>query len=217
MWATYTYWLNRRPIVTKSITSAVLAFTSDSVAQTIEYKSTVTQKDTSENPSSFRDHWDPHRSLRLAFYASAVTAPLAHGWYLTLDRLLGPALTTRVAVQKVIVDQCLVAAPFTCLFFSANTLLEGGTMDDVRRKLDTVFWPAMRANWMVWPAAMLINFRFVPLQRRVLFGNSVGFGWGIFMSLKQHCPVVKRITGDETLSASTNNDMPSSKVPRNFS
>ena len=39
-------------------------------------------------------------------------------------------------------------------------------------------------SWRVWPLAQYLNFNFVPAQYRVLFGNLVGFFWGIYMSWK---------------------------------
>jgi hypothetical protein len=37
-------------------------------------------------------------------------------------------------------------------------------------------------SWRVWPIAQLINFAFVPLHFRVLFGNIVRFFWTIYLS-----------------------------------
>jgi hypothetical protein len=39
-----------------------------------------------------------------------------------------------------------------------------------------------QANWKLWPFANLVNFAFVPLQLRVLFGNVVSIGWSIYVS-----------------------------------
>jgi hypothetical protein len=39
---------------------------------------------------------------------------------------------------------------------------------------------------MVWPAAMLINFRFVPLHFQVLYSNFIGFNWTIYLSWAIH-------------------------------
>lgn len=33
----------------------------------------------------------------------------------------------------------------------------------------------------IWPLVNVINFKFVPANLRVLFGNFVGFLWGIYV------------------------------------
>ena len=38
-------------------------------------------------------------------------------------------------------------------------------------------WNGLLANWQVWPAAQLFNFRFVPPRDRVLFICIVSLGW----------------------------------------
>lgn len=37
-------------------------------------------------------------------------------------------------------------------------------------------------NWKIWPAAMVVNFWFMPLKYQVLFANFVGFFWNIILS-----------------------------------
>jgi len=40
------------------------------------------------------------------------------------------------------------------------------------------------AGAKVWPAASLISFAFVPVERRVIFGALIGVAWGVFLSLR---------------------------------
>lgn len=35
---------------------------------------------------------------------------------------------------------------------------------------------------MIWPIANIINFYYVPLHLRLLFGNAVGLGWNVLAS-----------------------------------
>ena len=51
--------------------------------------------------------------------------------------------------------------------------MEGG---DPRDKLRSSYFTALEKNWMVWPAVQAINFRFVPLEHRVLVVNVVSLG-----------------------------------------
>lgn len=46
-----------------------------------------------------------------------------------------------------------------------------------------MYKPALLANWQVWPAIQLINFRFVPLRFRVPFTSACGIAWTLYLSL----------------------------------
>ena len=47
---------------------------------------------------------------------------------------------------------------------------------DPKEKLRGTYWEALKKNWMVWPVVQAVNFRFVPLQHRVLVVNVVSLG-----------------------------------------
>ena len=47
---------------------------------------------------------------------------------------------------------------------------------DPGEKLRSTYWEALKKNWMVWPAVQAVNFRFVPLEHRVLVVNVVSLG-----------------------------------------
>ena len=44
-------------------------------------------------------------------------------------------------------------------------------------------WPLMKANWLLWPAVQLVNFRFVPPPLQVPFINVIVLGWSAFLAL----------------------------------
>ena len=47
---------------------------------------------------------------------------------------------------------------------------------DPKKKLESTYWNALKSNWMLWPAVQAINFKFVPLEHRVLVVNVVSLG-----------------------------------------
>ena len=49
-------------------------------------------------------------------------------------------------------------------------------------KVGADLWPTLVANWKLWPAANFLNFKFVPLDYRVLFTNIVAIIWNIYLS-----------------------------------
>ena len=52
-------------------------------------------------------------------------------------------------------------------------IMEGS---DPKEKLNSTYFQALQKNWMVWPAVQAINFKFVPLEHRVLVVNIVSLG-----------------------------------------
>lgn len=53
----------------------------------------------------------------------------------------------------------------------------------VARECRDKTWPMMKDGYKFWPAISLISFVWVPVDKRVVFGCSVGVVWGIYLSL----------------------------------
>ena len=47
----------------------------------------------------------------------------------------------------------------------------------LRHKLAADYPAVQLAGWRLWPAAAMFNYKFVPLNLRVLFLNMVALGW----------------------------------------
>jgi protein Mpv17 len=88
------------------------------------------------------------------------------------------------------------------------TVAEGGGRRAVTHKLRDMYVPTLKANFMVWPAVQLLNFRVLPIQFQVVsylnppplpfsfiqhgchadwsyqpFVSSVGIAWTAYLSL----------------------------------
>ena len=53
-------------------------------------------------------------------------------------------------------------------FFTFMTVCEGGGRRAITRKFQDVYVPALKANFIVWPAVQLINFRIMPIQFQIV-------------------------------------------------
>ena len=53
------------------------------------------------------------------------------------------------------------------------TIAEGGGKRAVTRKFQDVYIPALKANFMVWPAVQILNFRVMPIQFQIVSCNHV--------------------------------------------
>ena len=48
------------------------------------------------------------------------------------------------------------------------TVAEGGGKRAVQRKFQDVYIPALKANFVIWLAVQLINFRLMPIQFQIV-------------------------------------------------
>lgn len=49
------------------------------------------------------------------------------------------------------------------LFVSSMGYMEGRSTSEVGQKFQEMYWPALVANWKVWPIAQAVNFKLMPL------------------------------------------------------
>lgn len=59
------------------------------------------------------------------------------------------------------------------VFLSSMAIMEGSSP---KEKLESTYKTALTKNWMLWPAVQAVNFKFVPLEHRVLVVNVVSLG-----------------------------------------
>ena len=53
---------------------------------------------------------------------------------------------------------------------------------DPKEKLSSTYGNALAKNWMLWPLVQTVNFKFVPLEHRVMVVNVVSLGWNCYLS-----------------------------------
>lgn len=177
--AAYQSLLERCPILTKAATSAVLFFGGDVGAQCIEH-------------GRIPDSFDTRRTVRMTLWGGLFFAPLAHGWFNLLEKLVKASGTSGV-VQRVAWDQLTWTPVINVAFFTYTGLSEGRDLRGTALSVKEKMWPTLRVNWVVWPVVQAVNFSLVPLQFRVLFVNIVGLFWSGFLSLQAN----KKVAGKE--------------------
>jgi protein Mpv17 len=72
------------------------------------------------------------------------------------------------------------------VFLSSMAYLEGASP---KERLAKAYVPGMTNNFLLWPWVQAVNFRFVPLEHRVLVVNFVALGESLPSLL---CHVVSR-------------------------
>ncbi|KZF24234.1 hypothetical protein L228DRAFT_228204 [Xylona heveae TC161] len=158
--------LAARPLLTQSITTAVLFGTGDALAQQAVEKVGV-------------DKHNFARTGRMALYGGAVFGPAATTWFKFLQNKVVLQNKTAQVAARVGLDQ-LAFTPLNLGFFLTSMSLMEGT--DPKKKINDTYTKALTTNWMVWPWVQMANFTVVPLEHRVLVVNIVALGWNCYLS-----------------------------------
>lgn len=100
--------------------------------------------------------------------------PGATLWYKFLQKkIVIPNRPNLEIVARVATDQTVFASTNLFLFLSSMAMMAG---EDPKQALKDKYLTAVQKNWMVWPAVQFTNFKYVPLEHRVLVVNIVSLG-----------------------------------------
>lgn len=86
---------------------------------------------------------------------------------------LGMRCSVRAVVAKMALDQIFWTPIALVMFFACFALLEGRSTAYLRAQLRAKFLPTLVKGFALWPAAHLINFRYVPNPMRILYVNMI--------------------------------------------
>lgn len=173
--------LKESPILTKSITSATIGILGELLGSYLRNRKSNTKP----------DFW--HSARRVAIFGSYglfFTGPFFHWWYAFLDRLthtLGSRLglhhtDLRIAL-KLLIQQLVMTPAFLVFTLGYIHYFLSLSVNKTVREIKNAFAAALFANWKVWTVAQAVNFKLVPLDLRVLFGNVVALWWNIYLSM----------------------------------
>ncbi|CAM6099323.1 unnamed protein product [Calypogeia fissa] len=166
-WERYLDLLQEYPLRTKMITSGVLAGTSDLVSQKIAGTKT----------------FDYRRAVLMMLYGLIYAGPFGHYWHKLMDSIFaGSKKDSTTIVKKVVVEQ-LTSNPWNNFFYMSylGMVLEGRTWTSLKSKLQSEFPGVQLNSWRFWPIVGLINYKYIPLNLRVLFANLAAVCWANFV------------------------------------
>ncbi|PSC71174.1 hypothetical protein C2E20_5468 [Micractinium conductrix] len=155
------------PVLTKALTSFVGFAIGDRIAQGV----------------AGGGSYDVLRCGRLSLYGLLLDGPVGHAWYKLLDKHVYPEAptSTKAVLIKMALDQLVWGPAMTLVFFAFLKTLEGHP-ELIVATIQAKFLPTMLANYVLWPLAHLVNFRFVPTDYRILFNNVVAIFWTTWLS-----------------------------------
>jgi len=208
--ARFNSYYDERPIMTMMVTNAVLGGIADTVAQTItsvrlranrKTDGLSKRADTSieitdlDRKSSYYERdflpgqqgpppFDFERLTRFMAYGFCM-APIQFKWFKFLERIFPISKTSAFgpAMKRVAFDQFIFAPFGLAVFFTTMTVAEGGGRRAVSNKLRDMYIPTLKANFIVWPAVQIVNFRLMPVQFQLPFVSTVGIAWTAYLSL----------------------------------
>ncbi|EEC68791.1 hypothetical protein OsI_37340 [Oryza sativa Indica Group] len=167
--AWYLLALDKHPITTKAVTSAVLTLTGDLICQLAIDKV---------------PKLDLKRTLVFTFLGLVLVGPTLHVWYLYLSKLV-MINGASGAIARLLLDQFIFSPIFIGVFMSLLVTLEGKP-SLVVPKLKQEWLSSVIANWQLWIPFQFLNFYFVPQKFQVLAANFVALAWNVILSFKAH-------------------------------
>ena len=128
---------------------------------------------------------DITRTAKMTLIGLCVLGPGLRTWYIILDRVVKGAGTS-AALKKMLLDQIVWAPSFLAMFFCLVSAMNGKDREQIKDKFKNDYATALKVNYMIWPAVQIINFKFVPMQHRVIVVNIVALFWNTYLAYASH-------------------------------
>jgi len=168
----YLHYLSVYPLPTKIVTSASLFGAGDVISQYVD--GTMVSK----------NGFNQDRTMKAMVWGGIIFAPLAHVWYNKVLERFVPGTHATAVLTKVALDQTLWGVAINSLYLAYATVsINHGSVSDIEPTVRSKIWPLMKANWILWPAVQLINFKYVPPPLQVPFINVVVLAWSCYLAL----------------------------------
>ncbi|KAK3324417.1 hypothetical protein B0T19DRAFT_230165 [Cercophora scortea] len=150
----------------------------------LDRKNPLNERDLIPESKLLPPPFDFERLTRFMGYGFLM-APVQFRWFKFLEKSFPITQTAAFlpAMKRVAFDQFIFAPFGIAAFFTAMTIAEGGGKRAVYQKIRDMYVPTLKANYMVWPAVQIINFRLMPVQFQLPFVSTVGIAWTAYLSL----------------------------------
>ncbi|XP_003388107.1 PREDICTED: mpv17-like protein 2 isoform X1 [Amphimedon queenslandica] len=114
-----------------------------------------------------------------------ILGPPEHYWFKFLDKRY-PGRGVVSVFKKVTLDEVINGPACVIVFFLGMNKMSGMNWTDSYNDMKKKFWPVYKTELIVWPAAQVLNFFFVPPALRVTYISAVYLGWVMYLSYYQH-------------------------------
>ncbi|XP_067939564.1 mpv17-like protein 2 [Watersipora subatra] len=166
-------------LVTNLTICATMSGSADGFVQRL-CKNKGCQKSMSGDDAQIIGTFDGKRLFRMSTVGT-VTGCMSHYWYLFLDRKF-PGNTFKIVVKKTLFDQICFGPVYVLVFFLVLGLLECAPSEKIIFELKKKGPELVLVDWLVYPPAQYINFRFLPTRFRILYDNAIAFCLDLYYS-----------------------------------
>ncbi|KAK4354724.1 hypothetical protein RND71_026918 [Anisodus tanguticus] len=159
--------LESRPIITKSISSAIIYAASDVTSQMITM--------------SHSDSLDIIRTLRMAGFGLLILGTAQHLWFGFVARVL-PKRDIISTLKKLLMGQLAFGPVINSIFFSFNAALQGENGEEIVARLKRDLLPTMMNGLMYWPLCDFLTYKVIPVHLQPLANSAFAYAWTIYLT-----------------------------------
>ncbi|KAK6115988.1 hypothetical protein DH2020_008257 [Rehmannia glutinosa] len=141
--------LDLRPILTKSISAAIIYGAADITSQLITMEP--------------HDTWDSIRTLRIAGFGLIILGPAQHLWFNFVARVL-PKRDMVTTFKKLAMGQLVYGPMINGVFFSFNAALQGESGNEIVARLKRDLIPTLLNGLMYWPLCDFFTYKIISVH-----------------------------------------------------
>jgi len=145
------------------------------------------------NTTRLQEGFDFRRFTAVSAFGFCISGPFGSFWYPFLDRLMHtrfPHLVPgswRFVGTKFFFEQALYGPLATALFFPCVSLVEGGeSLSSLPTRMKKDYLPALAFDEAMWTFVSPLTFKFLPVNRQLMFNSCVSAVENMGLSFIQH-------------------------------
>ena len=187
----------RRPYLTQFISSLVIYFAGDMVAQSITKPVSKTEQplqevgvsnkdDDQDNEKGWVQQWTDDRDWARtgrALIIGGVSSIPSYRWFLWLGNNFNYGSKILSLTTKVVVNQIFFTPIFNSYFFGMQTFLAGASLSEIIERIKHTVPTSCINSCKLWPAVTAFSFTYIPIQYRSIFGGVIAIGWQTYLNL----------------------------------
>ena len=167
--------LETHPLLTKGITSGIIAGFGDVLGQSIQSQDSLWEM-------MRTGRFDIIRTGRFVLLGTFLVGPVCHVWYGSLMQRF-PGSSFQRITTRVVLDQFCFAPLFLPTWLLNLWMLQGKSADYVAEEMPRILPEMVINNWKLWIPAQSINLGFVASKYQVLVSNVVAVAWNTYLSI----------------------------------
>ncbi|KAH6873017.1 hypothetical protein BKA58DRAFT_158567 [Alternaria rosae] len=175
----------RRPYRTQLISSLVIYFIGDLVAQSIAPEETQKVAENADEKGwvqEWSDGRDWARTGRALVIGGLSSIP-SYKWFMWLSNNFNYSSKILSLSTKVFINQAFFTPLFNSYFFGMQSLLSGATIPEIVERIKNTVPTSWINSCKVWPMVTAFSFTYIPIEYRSIFGGVIAIGWQTYLSL----------------------------------